>query len=75
MLGTIRLLLRFVWLAIMVLGAKRLLEAVEEGLDQVIAQAESGETQGVPGALHRLHDALHRGHGHGLPNNDAAGEM
>ena len=75
MLGLIRLLLRFAWLGIMVLGARQLIEYVQQGLDQIVGQIESGETSGPAGMLLRLHEALHRRHGHDIPSGDVVGEL
>ena len=74
-LGLIRLLLRFAWLGIMVLGIRRIVELVQDGVDQVVRQIETGESSGVAGALIRVHEALHRRHGHDLPAGDVVGEM
>ncbi len=75
MLRLVRLLLRFVWLGIMVLGIRRLIEFGQEGVDQIVRQIETGETAGAAGALVKVHEALHRRHGHDLPAGDVVGEM
>ena len=75
MLGLTRLLLRFAWLGIMVLGVRRLIELGQDGVDQIVRQIETGETSGAAGALVKVHEALHRRHGHDLPAGDVVGEM
>lgn len=59
----------------MVLGARQLVEYLQQGLDQVVNQVEAGEKSGLAGALVRLHDALHRRHGHDIPSGDVVGEL
>lgn len=75
MLGLTRLLLRFIWLGIMVLGARQLIEYAQQGVDQAVSQIESGETNGVAGMLVRTHEALHRRHAHDIPLGDVVGEL
>jgi len=74
-LGLTRLLLRFVWLGIMVLGVRRVIEVAQDGVDQIVQQIETGETSGAAGALVKVHEALHRRLGHDLPVDDVVGEM
>lgn len=71
----IRLMLRLIWVAIIVLGVKRLLELMQSGLDEVISRVEEGEQDGVSESIVRLHEALHRRHGHEVQGSDATGEM
>lgn len=75
MIGLIRLLLRFAWLTLFVLGLKRALEIVQGGVDLLTERIESGEQGGVETALVRLHAALHRRQAHDAAGGDAFGEM
>ncbi|MEK9658350.1 MAG: hypothetical protein VW450_00155 [Chloroflexota bacterium] len=64
MIGLIRLLLRFLWLAIFVLGVRGAAQIVREGLDGVVDRIEEGEAGPAEQALVRLHEALHRRQAH-----------
>jgi hypothetical protein len=63
-IALIRLLLRFLWLAIFVLGVRRAVEIVREGLDGLVDRVEEGEAGPLEQALVRLHEALHRRQAH-----------
>ena len=75
MIGLIRMLLRFAWLTLFVLGLKRALEIAQGGADSLTERLESGEQGGVETALVRLHAALHRRQAHEAGGSDAFGEM
>lgn len=75
MIGLIRLLLRFTWLAIFVLGARRALEILQGGANALADGLESGEQGGLETTLSRLHDALHRRQAHDSGATDPFGEM
>ncbi len=59
MIALIRLLLRFLWLTLFVLGVRRALEIVQSGADQMIDRIEEGEAGPLERTLARLHEALH----------------
>lgn len=75
MIGLIRLMLKFTWLGIMVLGARQLVEFLQQGMDSVVDQIDQGESSGMAGALVKLHNSLHRREAHDLPSSDAFGEL
>jgi hypothetical protein len=63
-IALIRLLLRFIWLAVFVLGVRRAAELVRDGLDEAVDRIEEGEAGPVEQVLVRLHEALHRRQAH-----------
>ena len=75
MLGLARLLLRSIWLAVFILGVRRALELVQRGADELIDRIDEGDGGGLVSTLARLHDALHRSHGHEAGGTGASGEM
>ena len=78
MFGLVRLLLRFVWLAVFVLGVRRALEIVQRGAEELIDRIDEGGESGVVHTLTRLHEALHRLQGRqagGSGSSGATGEM
>ncbi len=75
MIGLIRLTLRFVWLALFILGVRRALEILQGGAEGLVDQLEKGEDDGFGHTLVRLHEALHRTHAHENNGTDALGEM
>jgi hypothetical protein len=58
-IGLLRLLLRFTWLTLFVLGAKRAFEILQGGADTLIDRMEAGEDGPLESTLSRLHAALH----------------
>ena len=75
MIGLIRLILRYVWLAIFILGVRKAMELAQEGAEDLIERIEEGEDGGAAKILVRLHDALHRRQGQQAAKADAFGEM
>jgi hypothetical protein len=75
MIGLIRLILRYVWLGIFILGVRKAMELAQEGADDLIERVEEGEDGGLARTLVRLHDALHRRQGRQAGKTDAFGEM
>ena len=55
MIGLIRLILKFTWLGIMVLGARQLVEFLQQGMDSVVEQIDQGESSGMAGRRTRHH--------------------
>ena len=60
MIGLVRLTLRFVWLAIMIQGVRKVMETAHEGAETLITRIESGDESGLTQTIVRLHHALHR---------------
>tara|TARA_Y100000590_G_scaffold418668_1_gene519693 strand:+ start:276 stop:503 length:228 start_codon:yes stop_codon:yes gene_type:complete len=75
LIGLIRLVLKFTWLGIMVLGARQMVEFLQQGLDNVVEQIDDGDSSGLPGALVKLHNSLHRRELADLPPNDTFSEL
>ena len=75
MFGLIRLILRYMWLAIIILGVRKAMEIMQDGADDLIDRVEEGEAGGLARTLTRLHEALHRRHGQQAAATDAFGEM
>lgn len=75
MFGLIRLILRYVWLAIIILGVRKAMELAQDGTDDLIERVEEGEDGGLARTLVRLHEALHRRQGQQASKVDAFGEM
>ncbi len=73
--GLIRLILRYLWLAIIILGVRKLMEIVQDGTDDLIERVEEGDDSGLVRTLTRLHDALHRQQSRQASKGDAFGEM
>ena len=60
MIGLARLLLRSIWLAAFILGARRALELLQRGADELIDRIDEGDTRGIVRTMVRAHEALHR---------------
>ena len=75
MIGLIRLLLRFVWLALFILGVRRALEIVQGGVNELIDRIDEGESGSLERLLASLHEALHRRQAHHSGGDDPLGEM
>ncbi len=60
MFGLLNMALRFVWLAIMVLGIRQAVHMAQQGIDELVRDIEQGQQSGAAGALIRLHEALLR---------------
>lgn len=70
MTALIRLLLRFLWLTLFVLGVRRALEIAQGGADQMIDRIEEGEAGPLERTLARLHEALHDRRSHQANTSD-----
>lgn len=75
MISLIRLILRFTWLGLFVLGVKRAVEIFQGGADQFIDRLEEGESGPVERMFARLHEALHHRQTHHAGGDDPFGEM
>ena len=75
MIGIVRLLLKFTWLGIMVLGARQLVQYLQQGLDEVVSQIDQGEQSGVAAALVKLHNSLHRREASDISSSDVFDEI
>jgi hypothetical protein len=75
LIGLIRILLRFVWLALFILGVRRAAEIIQGGAEDLLDKFEADQTGGLGRTLTRLHEALHRVHAHESNATDALGEM
>ena len=75
MFGLLRLILRFVWLGLFILGVRRAMELLQGGTDALIQRIEAGEGGEWEWRLERLHAALHRRKSGDAPNSDPFGEM
>ena len=75
MIGLIRLILRFVWLTLFLLGVKRALEIAQGGANEIIDRIEEGEGGNAERLLARLHDALHHRQAQHAAGDDPFGEM
>jgi hypothetical protein len=75
-ISLIKLVLRFTWLALFVLGARRAWEILQGGIEQFIDRLEEGETGTSAGrALTRLHEALHHRQSEHATGDTPSGEM
>lgn len=75
MIGLIRILLRFVWLALFILGVRRAVEIIQGGAEGLVDTFEADQTGGLGRTITRVHEALHRMHAHESNGTDALGEM
>ena len=75
LISLIRLLLRFAWLTLFVLGVRRAFEIVQGGAGQFIDRVEKGESGAAERLLTRLHKALHHRQAHHTGQDDPFGEM
>ena len=75
MLGLIRLILRFVWLTLFILGVRRALEVIQSGVETVADRIGEDEAGGLEKTLVRVHEALHRREAHHPGDTDPLGEM
>ena len=75
MFGLIRLILRFVWLTLFILGVRRALEIIQGGVETVADRIEEDEAGGLEKPLVRVHEALHRREAHHPGDTDPRGEM
>ena len=75
MLALIRLLLRFVWLTVLILGVRRAAELAQGGAAEFIERLEEGEGGPAERLLARLHDALHHRQANQTGGEDEFGEM
>ncbi len=75
MFGLARLLLRSIWLAVFILGARRAFELLQRGAEELIDRIDEGDDGGLVRTLARLHAALHRSRGRQAGDTDAFGEM
>ena len=74
-ISLIRLILRFTWLALFVLGVRRAMEILQGGADQFIDTLEEGGSGGPERTLARLHEALHQRQVQHAAGDDPFGEM
>ena len=75
MISLLRMLLRFVWLTLFVLGVRRALDIVQNGSDEFIDHIEEGASGAPERLLARLHEALHHRQAHHTGQDDPFGEM
>jgi hypothetical protein len=75
MIGLIRLILRYVWLGIFILGVRKGMELMQNGADDLIERIEDGDDSGLSRTIVRLHEALHRRKGRQSGGTDAFGEL
>lgn len=75
MISLLRMLLRFVWLTLFILGVRRALEIVQSGSDEFIDHIEEGASGTPERLLARLHEALHQRQAHHTGRDDPFGEM
>jgi hypothetical protein len=75
LIGLIRIILRFVWLTLFILGVKRALELVQGGANELIDHLEEGGNGRLERLLARLHEALHHRKSQHSNGADAFGEM
>ena len=59
MIGLIKMLWKFAWLTVFILGARRAIEIAQGWLNDVVDRIEEGEAGPTEGVLVRLHEALH----------------
>jgi hypothetical protein len=62
--GLIKMLWKFAWLTVFILGVRRALEIVQGWVNGVIDNIEEGEPGPTERALVRLHQALHTRQSH-----------
>jgi hypothetical protein len=74
-IGLIRLILRFVWLTLFILGVRRAIEIVQGGMNEMIDRIEEGETGAMERLLARLHEALHHRQAQHAGGADPFGEV
>jgi len=74
-ISLIRLILRFTWLALFVLGVRRAMELLQGGADQLIDRLEEGGSGSPEQTLARLHEALHHRQAQHAAGDDPFGEM
>jgi hypothetical protein len=67
--------LRFVWLTLLILGARRALEIIQGGAETVADRIEEDEAGGLEKALVRIHEALHQREAHHPGDTDPLGKM
>jgi hypothetical protein len=58
MFGLIRLVLQFIWLAIMVMGIRKAIELAQQGTDDLVRGIERGDNFGLAGTVVRVYEAL-----------------
>ncbi|MDA0797493.1 MAG: hypothetical protein O2884_02270 [Chloroflexi bacterium] len=75
MISLMRLILRFTWLTLLVLGVRRAMEMIQGGADQFIDKIEEGESGSAERTLARLHEALHHRQSQHAGGDDPFGEM
>ena len=75
LISLLRMLLRFVWLTLFILGVRRALEIVQIGFDEFIDHVEEGASSTPERLLARLHEALHHRQTHHTGQDDPFGEM
>lgn len=75
MIGLMRMLLRFLWLTLFILGVRRAFEIVQGGAEEIIDRIEEDGSGGPERLLARLHEALHQRQSHGTGGDDGFGEM
>ena len=75
MIDIVRLLLRFAWLALFILGVRKALELAQGGIEEAARRVEEGDTSSVSRSLVDVHDALHRRQGQRGDTADTFGEM
>ena len=75
MISLLRMLLRFVWLTLFILGVRRALEIVQNGSGEFIDHIEEGASGTPERLLARLHEALHHRQAHHTGQDDPFGEM
>jgi len=75
LISLLRMLLRFVWLTLFILGVRRALEIVQIGFDEFIDHVEEGASSTPERLLARLHEALHHRQAHHTGQDDPFGEM
>jgi hypothetical protein len=74
-ISLIKLILRFAWLVLLLLGTRRAWEIFQGGADQFIDRLEEGESGPQERMLTRLHEALHHRQSHLPPGEDPIGKM
>jgi hypothetical protein len=75
LIALIRLILRFAWLALFVLGVKRAVELIQGGADQFIDSLEEGHSGTAERMFARFHEALHHRQSQHAGGDDPFGEM
>ena len=59
MIGLIKMLWKFAWLTVFILGVRQAFQMIQGQMNDMIDRIEEGEAGPVESALGRLHEALH----------------